>query len=105
MNPPPVLSKVDNKDGEDMRYLKFSRGAGSALVFRMKTPPELVGTPNPKTGKPFGNEIKFGTGTCRLPEARRRRDVYLGEIRKLKAAASGEEKEVLGFRLLHPHPA
>lgn len=87
-----MLSALDNKDGEDMRHLKFSRGPGSALVFRMKTPPALVGTANPKTGKPFGSEIKLGTGTRHLPEARRRRDVYLGEIRKLEAAAREDDR-------------
>jgi len=42
-----VLSKVDHKkaEAEDMRYLVQPRGPGKSWVFRMKTPPDLVGIP------------------------------------------------------------
>ncbi|MFT6532407.1 MAG: hypothetical protein ACJASC_001958, partial [Limimaricola cinnabarinus] len=74
------LSRMDHTgDAEDMQYLIQPRGPGTGWVFRMVTPPELVGKPNPWTGK----EIKKGLKTRRLPEARKLRDVALGDVRKL----------------------
>ncbi len=70
-----------------MRYLKFSRGPGSALVFHMRTPRELIGSMNPITGKPFGKEIAIGMGTRNPSEAYPKRDVLLGQITALKNAA------------------
>ena len=78
------LSRMDHTgDAEDMQYLIQPRGPGTGWVFRMVTPPELVGKPNPWTGKAFGKEIKKGLKTRRLPEARKLRDVALGDVRKL----------------------
>ena len=68
---------------EDMKHLIQPRGPATGWVFRMITPLELVGKPNPWTGKPFGKEIKKGLGTRRLVEARKLRDVALGEVRQV----------------------
>lgn len=65
-----------------MHYLVQPRGAGTGWVFRMITPPSLIGRPNPWTGKPFGKEIKKGLQSRQLVEARKRRDVALGEVRQ-----------------------
>jgi integrase len=73
---------------EDMRYLKQPRGPGKSWVFRMMTPPDLVGVPNPWDGKPLPKEIKKGLGTRHLPEARKRRDIALGDIRRLQDSLS-----------------
>lgn len=85
-----VLSRMDNnKDAkEDMRYLKQPRGPGKSWVFRMMTPSDLVGVPNPWDGKPLPKEIKKGLGTRHLPEARKRRDIALGDIRRLQGGLS-----------------
>ena len=66
MLPPKLLSKVDNKDDGEMRHLKFSRGPGSGITFRIKTPSAPIGMTCPWTQKPFGAEITRGTGTRRL---------------------------------------
>ncbi|PIL19453.1 hypothetical protein P775_15040 [Puniceibacterium antarcticum] len=58
----------------------------------MVTPLELIGSVNPWTGKPFGKEIKKGLQTRYLQEARRSRDIALGEIRKLVIAQSDSGK-------------
>lgn len=88
-----VLSRMDHKKDakEDMRYLKQPRGPGNSWVFRMMTPPELVGVPNPWDGKPLPKEIKKGLGTRHLPEARKRRDIALGQIRNLQYSLSDDE--------------
>ncbi len=85
-----LLSKLDHKKDtrEDMRYLKQPRGPGKSWVFRMVTPPDLVGVPNPWDGKPLPKEIKKGLGTRHLPEARKRRDIALGDIRRLQDSLS-----------------
>jgi len=86
-----TLSMMDHTNGaEDMQYIIQPRGPGTGWVFRMVTPTELVGKPNPWTGKPFGKEIRKGLSTRRLPDARRQRDVILGEIRKLTFAQTDE---------------
>ncbi|WPZ20468.1 tyrosine-type recombinase/integrase [Sulfitobacter faviae] len=86
------LSTMDHKSkAEDMQYLIQPRGSGKSFVFRMVTPTELIGTPNPWTGKPFGKEIRRGLGTRRLSEARHLRDIYLGEVRKLALGDAGKE--------------
>jgi integrase len=76
------------KDKEDMRYLVQPRGPGRSWVFRIVTPPDLVGVPNPWDGKPFGNEIKKGLGTRHLPQARKLRDIALGDLRRLHDSLS-----------------
>lgn len=85
-----VLSITDHKKDarEDMRYLKQPRGPGTGWVFRMMTPSDLVGIPNPWDGKPLPKEIKKGLGTRHLPEARKRRDIALGDIRRLQDSLS-----------------
>lgn len=84
------LSIMDHKKAEDsdMRYLVQPRGPGKSWVFRFLTPPEMIGIPNPWDGKPLGKEIKKGLGTRHLPEARRLRDIALGDIRRLEDSLS-----------------
>lgn len=88
--PKGVLSKVDHKkpEAKDMRYLVQQPGPGTGRVFGMKTPSDLVGVPNPWDGRPFGREIKKGVGTRRPPEARKLRDIALGDIRRLENGLS-----------------
>ena len=58
-----MLSRTDHRktDKDDMRYLKQPRGPGKIWVFRMLTPPDLIGLPNPWDGKPLGKKIKKGS--------------------------------------------
>lgn len=88
-----LLSRMDHRRAEtdDMRYLVQPRGPGKSWVFRMVTPRDLVGVPNPWDGKPLGREIKKGLGTRHLPEARKRRDIALGDIRRLQDGLSDGE--------------
>ncbi len=73
------LSIMDHKKKtDDMQYLIQPRSKG--WVFRMVTPVELIGKPNPWTGRPFGKEIKKGLGTRNLAEARKRRDILRGQV-------------------------
>lgn len=69
-------------DHEDMQYLIQPRGPAAGWVFRMITPPILLGKPNPWDGKPFQREIKRGLGTRDRREARKRRDIILGDIQR-----------------------
>ncbi|MCT8328934.1 tyrosine-type recombinase/integrase [Albidovulum sediminis] len=87
------LSRLDHKetDKDDMRYLVQPRGPGKSWVFRMLTPPDLIGLPNPWDGKPLGKEIKKGLATRHLPEARKRRDIALGDIRRLQRQLSNDD--------------
>lgn len=65
----------------ETKYLLQPRGPGTAYLFRMKTPSALVGKENPRTGRPYGCEIKESIGgPRRLPEARKVRDIRLAEI-------------------------
>ena len=85
------LSIMDHtKVAADMDYLIQPRGPGTGWVFRMVTPSELVGLPNPWTGKLFGKEIRRGLGTRHPVEARKQRDIALGRVRELVAEATGE---------------
>ncbi len=92
MCPSRPLSKTDNNEGNEMHYLNQPRGPGKSFVFRMATPSSLIGRMSPFTGKPFGAEIKLGTGTRRLPEARKKRDYYLGKVRELEAAMGADSR-------------
>ena len=85
------LSIMDPKrEPEDMKYLIQPHGPARGWVFRMMTPLELVGKPNPWNGKSFGKEIKKGLGTRRLVDARKLRDIALGQIRQLVHELSDE---------------
>lgn len=75
-----------------MHYLIQPRGPGNGWVFRMVTPRELVGIPNPWDGKPLGREVRRGLGTRHLPEARKRRDIALGDVRKLQNGLTDEAR-------------
>jgi hypothetical protein len=87
------------KEKDDMQYLTQPRGPGKSWVFRMATPDALKGMVNPRTGKPFGKEIKIGLATRHLPTARMRRDQLLGELRQLQATANGGKSFTLGDAL------
>jgi hypothetical protein len=81
---------MGSRDMLDTLYLFQPRGPGTAFLFRMATPTSLVGRGNPRTGRPYGREIKEGLGGARLlNEARRLRDLRLGAIRQEEAAATG----------------
>jgi integrase len=74
----------------DMRYLTQPRGTG--FVFRMVTPPELIGVLCPWTDKPFRKEIKHGLRTRHRAEARQKRDLVLGKIRELQLGVTDAGK-------------
>lgn len=44
-----------------------------------------MGLPNPWDGKRLGKEIKRGFAARHLPDARKRRDILLGDLRRLEA--------------------
>ena len=67
-----------------MQCLIQPRGPGRSWVFRRVTPAPLIGIPDPWDCKPLGREVRRGLGTRHLPEARKRRDIALGDIRKLQ---------------------
>ncbi len=81
---------ADN-DVLDTLYLFQPRGPGTAWLFRMPTPAALVGRTNPRTGKPYGREIREGLGgILDLRQARRLRDLRLGKVRLEEAEALSE---------------
>jgi hypothetical protein len=83
-------SPMATKHMLDTLYLFQPRGPGTAFLFRMATPAVLVGRTNPRTQRPYGRMIQEGLGGIRhLVEARRRRDLRLGEIRREEAQAIG----------------
>lgn len=93
MCPPNVVSDVDTEGvPEDMLYIRPPTKR-KGYSFRMKTPPLLIGTTDPKSGRPFGKEIVRGLGTRHLPTARKARDRILGEVRVLedKAQIMGDQ--------------
>jgi hypothetical protein len=69
-----------------MQYIEQPKGPGTAYRFRMKAPLSLKGTPNPwAEGKPFGTWIiRPMAGERHLPSAKKLRDIYLAEVRKLE---------------------
>ena len=69
---------------EDMRHLIQPRGPGKSWVFRMATPPDLTGAPNPWDVKSLKKEIENGPGTRKLNEARRLRDIAPGDMPRLE---------------------
>lgn len=86
---------TSDRPRSDMQHLTKPRGKGYSL--RMVTPPILIGTENPWTGKKFGREIKLGLNTRSHAEAIRLRDVRIGQIRQLEAdALANENKKHIG---------
>lgn len=77
----------------ETRFMYQPRGEGTRWFFRMVTPVGLKGAINPRTGRQYGGEIKHTLGTRHVVEARKRRDVLLGEIRLEEAEASGDQTE------------
>lgn len=96
-----VYNEVDNAKMHDNRFLFQPRGAGTAWTFRMRTPEILIGKANPRTRQPYGPEIREGLGGTRsLPEARKLRDLRLGEIRAEEARARLAMNGDMGSALL-----
>ncbi len=89
MSPSAPWSKTDNTQSKDPEMHHLTQPRGKGYVFRMKTPDVLVGARNPKTGKPFGREIKHGLNTRNRMEAKKARDIMLGDIRRLAAERGG----------------
>ncbi len=90
-----ALSDPYNNSGskdEGMYRLKQPRGPGTSWVLRMDTPAALIGITNPWTGKPFRKTIGKGLGTPYLSEARRLRDIYVGQLRQMEYDASDASK-------------
>jgi integrase len=56
----------------------------------MATPSSLIGRLNPRTGRPYGREIREGLDTRDKRQARKLRDLLLGKIRLEEATAKGE---------------
>ena len=69
-----------------MKYIEQPKGPGTAYRFRMKTPKNLRGTPNPWCeSKLFGVWIiRSMAGERHLPSAKKLRDIYLAEVRRLE---------------------
>ncbi|MDW3207928.1 MAG: tyrosine-type recombinase/integrase [Alphaproteobacteria bacterium] len=88
------------KDVLETEFLYQPKGR-KGWCFRMRTPEALIGYTNPKTGRPYGKEIREGLGTRNLREARHKRDIRLGQIRaeELKARAErlGDMDEALSY--------
>lgn len=81
---------ADN-DMLDTSYLFQPRGPGTAWHFRMPTPEVLIGRTNPRTGRPYGREVREGLGGEReLRKARKLRDLRLGAVRAEEALALAE---------------
>ncbi len=84
---------MDGNDMLDTTYLFQPRGPGTAWLFRMATPKGLIGRVNPRTGKPYGREIRESLdGTRSLVEAKKRADRRLGEVRTEEARALAEAR-------------
>ncbi|NVO22637.1 tyrosine-type recombinase/integrase [Donghicola mangrovi] len=65
-----------------MQYLRQKNGKG--WFFRMTTPTALIGQANPWDGRELGKEIIKGLGTRRIGEAKKLRDIYLADIRRME---------------------
>jgi integrase len=78
-----------NNEMLDTTFLFQPHGQGTGWCFRMMTPPALIGRPNPRTGRPYGREIREGLSTRDLGQARKLRDLLLGKIRLEEATAHG----------------
>ncbi|WP_139279305.1 phage integrase SAM-like domain-containing protein [Roseovarius marisflavi] len=80
-----------------MKYIEQPKGPGTAYRFRMKVPVGLRGTPNPwADGKPFGTWIiRPMSGERHLPSAKKLRDIYLAEIRKLEVTYAARQRHSL----------
>jgi len=77
----------------ETQYMEQPRGSGTVWVFRMRTPLALVGQPNPRTKRPYTSTIKESLKTRDIVEARKNRDILLGQIRQEEAECiQGENK-------------
>lgn len=79
-----------NNNMLDTTFLFQPRGQGTGWCFRMATPSALIGQPNPRTGRPYGREIREGLNTRELGKARKLRDLLLGKIRLEEATAKAQ---------------
>jgi hypothetical protein len=76
----------------DTQYLFQPQGSGTAWLIRLKTPNPLVGKGNPRTGRLYKAEIRESLGGIHsLTDARKRRDIILGQIRQNEAQVIGEQ--------------
>lgn len=77
-----------------MKYIEQPKGPGTAYRFRMKTPKNLRGTPNPwSDGKSFGTWIiRPMEGEKHLPTAKKIRDCYLADVRKLEVVYRARQR-------------
>ena len=92
---------ADDTDMLETLYLFQPRGRGTAWLFRMPTPGALVGKTNPRTGRPYGREIREGLGgIADLRQARRQRDLRLGLVRAEEAAALATMNGSMGQALV-----
>jgi len=78
---------IADDDMLDTLFLDQPRGQGTGGCFRMLTPAALVGRTSPRTGRPYGREIREGLDTRDLKQARKLRDLRLGKIRLEEAEA------------------
>ena len=75
----------------ETKYLSQPRGPNTGWAIRMPTPKDLIGIVSPKTGKPYGKTIHEGLGTRNVADARKLRDIRLGEIRAEEAKVQAEK--------------
>lgn len=88
----------------ETRFMFQPRGDGTRWFFRMATPDGLKGAISPHTGRKYGGEIKRTLGTRDVVQARRNRDVLLGEIRLEEIKASDTRDDSISSALgLSPH--
>lgn len=70
-----------------MKYIEQPRGPGTAYRFRMKTPKRLLGKVPPWSKTPLKSWIIRGfDGEKHLPSAKKKRDIFLAEVRKFEAS-------------------
>lgn len=81
---------MSDDDMLDTTFLFQPRGQGTGWCFRMITPTILIGRVNPRTGRPYGREIREGLDTRDLKQARKLRDLRLGRIRLEEGQALAE---------------
>ncbi len=77
-----------------MQYIEQPKGQGTAYRFRMKTPKALRGRANPwSSGGTFGTWIiRPMGGEKHLPSAKKLRDIYLAEVRRLEIEYRAQDR-------------
>lgn len=86
------------KDMLETCFLFQLRGPETAYLFCLKTPPSLIGKTNPRTGNPYGAEVRESLkGTRDLTEARRLRDLLLGDISERYRSGQASNRGLLAM--------